>query len=171
MSEDDVIDDSEDRDHTPELVNGLSIKKITRQQGSLPAECYDKLFLTAWCRTVSEYSGLAIKYESDRLLAFSSIARIAKSALGCPYSHGILQDYLPAGLLWEPIDRPMIAQHCRAPSWSWVACGGAVDCPEIMNNSSCITFHDLISATKNSTTLCLKGQIITCYISSEDMLR
>ena len=88
-----------------------------------------------WWRIRSEYSGKALTNTSDKLAAFSGIARMAFKVLKSPssdYLAGMWKPHLLTELLWERSDHG--DAHCTsdlyiAPTWSWASLNGAVSDP------------------------------------------
>ena len=78
-----------------------------------------------WFRLVEEYSGREFTKQSDRLVAFSGIAKLfqQKTQLG-PYFAGIWRGFLALSLTWFVVSRG--AKRIRAPSWSWCSNHGRI---------------------------------------------
>lgn len=80
-----------------------------------------------WMDLISEYSGLSLTYEGDRLPALSGLAvNFSNKSLG-EYVAGMWTKALPALLLWEVCSRSeKPSRRCdvsspSAPSWSWAS--------------------------------------------------
>jgi Heterokaryon incompatibility protein (HET) len=82
-----------------------------------------------WRRICEEYSRGALTDPSDKLIAFSGIAREFQSQLAWDkYLAGLWQGDLVLGLLWQ-VGKPCRASPTptfRAPSWSWLSNEGHV---------------------------------------------
>jgi hypothetical protein len=80
-----------------------------------------------WNETVSLYSCKALSWESDKLPAFSGLARLFEEKLGDNYVAGLWRNNIVEGLCWQtfgdPHSRP---KKYRAPSWSWASIDGRV---------------------------------------------
>jgi len=79
-----------------------------------------------WRGVVTQYSGLLLTRESDRLPALAGLAQRFQTAVGCPYLAGLWGDDLLRALLWR---RPVVGSTrrrvqstgCKFPTWSWAS--------------------------------------------------
>jgi hypothetical protein len=91
--------------------------------------------LELWYNIVNNYTRKNLTYETDRLLAIASVAKLLVKPIGSGYVAG-LWTYSALGLLWYPNDssechRPKQNSSQNVPSWSWASVEG-----------SPISFHD-----------------------------
>jgi hypothetical protein len=81
-----------------------------------------------WMTMVWAYSGRALKFAADKLLALSALAeRWSRQTGGDSYLAGLWDSHLPLGLLWlneQPFQQQDHAY--RAPSWSWASRNGSI---------------------------------------------
>jgi hypothetical protein len=89
------------------------------------ANCIDE-----WQAAVEHFSSLSITVASDKLVAFSGIAKRFATLLQDEYIAGLWKSLLPELLLWRindsPKDRYVRPLAYRAPSWSWAAIDGPI---------------------------------------------
>ena len=83
-----------------------------------------------WQACVEHFSGLSITVASDKLVAFSGIAKRFASLLQDEYIAGLWKRSLPYLLAWR-ISGALDNRHVRpvayrAPSWSWAAIDGPI---------------------------------------------
>ncbi|KAF9557797.1 HET-domain-containing protein [Agrocybe pediades] len=75
-----------------------------------------------WDGLITTYSSCKISLQSDKLVAFASIAEVYQSITKDEYLAGLWKSELLDGLLWEPCmhggERP---KEYRAPTWSWTS--------------------------------------------------
>ncbi|KAI1330309.1 hypothetical protein F5Y16DRAFT_34491 [Xylariaceae sp. FL0255] len=86
-----------------------------------------------WNVVCKDYSRCKLTYQSDKLPAFSGIARhFGSRCREDTYVTGVWLSQLPRALLWtvpraeRPRSRPPPTES-GAPSWSWVSCAGPVE--------------------------------------------
>lgn len=79
---------------------------------------------------VSEYTKCSLTKVSDRLPAFSAIARRYHERTGDTYLAGIWQNSVATGLAWTRRDPRVVPENLgqtrTVPSWSWASCGESV---------------------------------------------
>jgi hypothetical protein len=107
------------------LNSGAWLKSLASQVEN-PEISHD-ILSSIWMDLVSEYSGLILTYEKDRLAALSGLAaKFTNTSLG-EYLAGIWTNMLPVGLLWVTVrlDESHFPQRDvyqpSAPSWSWAS--------------------------------------------------
>ena len=75
-----------------------------------------------WWRTAQAYSATEITYKTDRLVAFSGIARRLSPVFGSEYYAGLWERDLPRQLLWATFETGGLREAPYvAPSWSWAS--------------------------------------------------
>ncbi|KAM0422190.1 hypothetical protein ACHAPD_000634 [Fusarium lateritium] len=85
---------------------------------------------SSWSSLVMKYSGCALSFPSDRLVAFSAVARLYEYYLSDDYVAGMWRSHLQSGLLWRAYTSdkgvPTRYEAYTAPSWSWASINGDV---------------------------------------------
>lgn len=85
----------------------------------------------SWNTLVSDYTLRSLTKETDKLVAFSGMARKFSSYDNSAYYAGIWQSSLPAGLCWYVYQhyrvQSLLPQSYIAPSFSWASVKGNVD--------------------------------------------
>jgi len=82
-----------------------------------------------WWTIVQAYSGCALSFSKDKLVAISGMARKASEDMNCKYLAGMWRKDLEHQLLWK-VTEAMLAirkDGTRGPSWSWTSVDGAVE--------------------------------------------
>lgn len=80
-----------------------------------------------WTETLSLYSSKVLSRESDKLPAFSGLARLFKEKLDDTYVAGLWRNNIVEGLCWQSFGPPHTRPKMyRAPSWSWASIDGLV---------------------------------------------
>ncbi|KAK1251748.1 hypothetical protein MKX07_007227 [Trichoderma sp. CBMAI-0711] len=126
-TEDTIIDDKLDRIDTAEL-------SLIHSSGPWRGD-YD---YDGWYYPILQYSRKKLTYETDRLPAVSSYAKLIASKSGDTYLAGLWKNNLHRGLLWKLqrrdrgtfdklIQRLASPSKYIAPSWSWASRRGALD--------------------------------------------
>lgn len=85
-----------------------------------------------WHQLVKMYSPTRLTYSSDKLLAFSGLARqyMARNRLHeQDYLVGLWKPQLPHALLWR-VEKGRRPTKYRAPTWTWASIDGEVKYPE-----------------------------------------
>jgi Heterokaryon incompatibility protein (HET) len=141
----------EDRD-TQEMINNMSKRELRRYPPSvrrwlkqrvtnpdgkpkLPTQRLMRknirgmtLVQHRWRDVVQNFSGCALTFSSDKLIAIAGLAQEAAEAMQCDYLTGLWRDDLEHQLLWRVTDarpKPKLT-GCRGPSWSWASIDGPV---------------------------------------------
>ncbi|KAF7539713.1 hypothetical protein G7054_g1936 [Neopestalotiopsis clavispora] len=105
-----------------------------------PAADFVESVLQDYYHLVQAYSTRDLTYSSDKLPAFSGLARLLQPILphGTPYLAGLWSTDIYRGLLWIPVHkrgRPYVAKTpFRAPSWSWAATDDAVEFDRLLKS-------------------------------------
>lgn len=106
------------------LSNVLHTISVNHGEGDLPDK---SLLLQEYYRLVEDYSRRQLTRESDKLPAFSGLARRFQQCLGADYLTGLWSTDLERGLLWRDNSGCcMPATTYRAPSWSWAVTDGEI---------------------------------------------
>ncbi|KXX79583.1 Heterokaryon incompatibility protein 6, OR allele, partial [Madurella mycetomatis] len=84
-----------------------------------------------WGHLVRAYTACALTFQSDKLIAFSGVAKYMAEILKDEYVAGMWRRYLEGELLWHvekgtPGGTPSQPVEYRAPSWSWASIHGRV---------------------------------------------
>lgn len=91
------------------------------------SKCYSYRVSERWAITLSLYSRKSLSWESDKLPAFSGLARLFQQKLRDTYVAGLWRNNIVEGLCWQsygpPHSRPT---SYRAPSWSWASIDGLI---------------------------------------------
>jgi hypothetical protein len=85
--------------------------------------------LKTWARLVEKYTWFELTYESDRLIAFSAIAKQFATMTNDEYLAGMWKGDLISRLDWTVRwrrSREPISSQYTAPSWSWASIGSAI---------------------------------------------
>jgi hypothetical protein len=87
----------------------------------MPANVY-----VLWRDLVKDYAQCSFTKVSDRLIAFSGIAKLFCEATGDTYLAGLWRSWLVEGLDWRVAEPRMkdTSLPYRAPSWSWISTDG-----------------------------------------------
>ena len=113
---------SEDRQRS------TSIETDTEWMSMIPRE----VSLENYFQLVETYTGRVLRYNSDRLRAFSGILGALESSWNWAFTNGLPNQYLHDALLWFPVEEygfealvhSMSAGLSEFPSWSWASpCG------------------------------------------------
>ncbi|UPX21242.1 uncharacterized protein EKO05_0011435 [Ascochyta rabiei] len=79
-----------------------------------------------WYQLVEDYASRSLTYPSDKLVAFSGLAKAYSNNSKAQYLAGNWSTSLPAALLWQVSDRSATRPAYLAPSWSWASLMGSV---------------------------------------------
>lgn len=128
-----------------------------------------------WLDIVGEYSGSALTYASDRLVALAGVAsRLGQIMDWDPNSYvaGLWTHDLPTNLLWHMLDLTGTRQNDEyvAPSWSWASVTGEVNffggSKPNSRNSMCVDLESINVYYEHTSfgrvrrgTLCLRGEV------------
>jgi hypothetical protein len=83
--------------------------------------------INAWYNAIWFYSRLELTYTSDKLVAFSAVARCFAGVLQDDYAAGLWKRDLHTLLLWRRTENQIPRPNAyRAPSWSWASVDGGV---------------------------------------------
>lgn len=77
-----------------------------------------------WREMVEQYSACKLTYESDRLVAFSGLAKQHQKASHDVYLAGLWLQNIERQLCWGRIIGPLYQEQGGVPSWSWASSGG-----------------------------------------------
>jgi hypothetical protein len=77
-------------------------------------------------QVLSEYTKRKLSFQSDKLPAVSSIARVVQKQIGSTYAAGLWSEDIAFGLAWHPVSpedgvatAKAPSKLPRRPSWSW----------------------------------------------------
>ncbi|RAK94781.1 HET domain-containing protein [Aspergillus ibericus CBS 121593] len=79
---------------------------------------------------IKDYTSRCLTVKTDRVLAFSGLAKRISKALDTYENHGIFENVMHRLLLWKRPDsktKPLDYEQFKPPSWSWMAYNGRVD--------------------------------------------
>ncbi|KAH8626983.1 hypothetical protein IG631_19001 [Alternaria alternata] len=74
-----------------------------------------------WQYIVSDYTGMDLTEQRDRLPAIAGVASQFEKVLGGRYLAGLWETALPGDLLWRTDQCAQCTPQYRAPSWSWAS--------------------------------------------------
>ncbi|KAL8711401.1 MAG: hypothetical protein Q9225_007130 [Loekoesia sp. 1 TL-2023] len=80
-----------------------------------------KQIFDVWGFIVKDYSGLALTYPEDKLVAISAIAKEMKSLMRCRYLAGHWEKDMVRQLAWSGYSSSACPTTYLAPSWSWAS--------------------------------------------------
>ncbi|OHE99932.1 hypothetical protein CORC01_04833 [Colletotrichum orchidophilum] len=91
-------------------------------------------FREAWNHVVGQYSRCKLTQKTDKLVAFSGVAKMVEACTGNEYIAGTWKNALIYDLGWyrtgtDSEEWPSITTSDRAPSWSWMAVDGEIFFP------------------------------------------
>lgn len=97
---------------------------------------------TVWRDVVGDYSRRAASVASDKLVACAAVMERFGCVLGSEYLAGLWRASLLADMMWvkegrEYLQRPVVVDRPRAPSWSWAAVDGGVRWPVGRSKTFC----------------------------------
>jgi len=84
------------------VIQCLRTFPISFQAGEKERKIVQSMFFKSWAELISQYSGLRLTYETDRLPALAGIASVASRIVSGRYLSGIWEADLSSGLLWKP---------------------------------------------------------------------
>ncbi|KAF7674450.1 hypothetical protein GT037_007210 [Alternaria burnsii] len=79
-----------------------------------------------WRYVVSDYTGMDLTEQRDRLPAIAGVASQFGNVLGGRYLAGLWEIALPGDLLWRTHQCAQCTPQYRAPSWSWASLDGRI---------------------------------------------
>ncbi|CAN9202239.1 unnamed protein product [Alternaria alternata] len=79
-----------------------------------------------WRYIVSDYTGMDLTEQRDRLPAIAGVASQFENVLGGRYLAGLWETALPGDLLWRTDQCAQCTPQYRAPSWSWASLDGKI---------------------------------------------
>jgi len=84
--------------------------------------------LGRWIEIIEIYTGLALTYETDRLIAINGIASCLQSSLKCKYIAGLWDYQLEIQMCWFRGASAMTKRTsvAKSPTWSWISSPGPV---------------------------------------------
>lgn len=125
--------------------------------------------LDAWCNIVEDYSRRRLTYESDRLVAISSVASQFSgvgSSLAGGYCWGLWRAFMPRLLLWRshwggPLFSPNGPRKLTAlaPSWSWASISAPVECMGPSQYSKTPRCIEILGLLPTSGAMSVSGQL------------
>jgi hypothetical protein len=147
--------------------------------GFREGECCSIEKCEIWMTLVWAYSGRALKFSADKLLAISALAELwNRQTGGDSYLAGLWHSHLPLGFLWIN-EQPFQQQDhlYRAPSWSWASRNGSIAWhkhmltivdPDFKVNSSKVdlTHVEAPYGTVSSASLTVQGHLVRGSLSS-----
>lgn len=77
--------------------------------------------VAAWFTLLESYSRTKITKSSDRLVAFSGVARVIEDKYSLTYVAGMWKEHFPQNLLWEALYPGEKLPTSITPSWSWAS--------------------------------------------------
>lgn len=83
-----------------------------------------------WAHVVNGYTACALSFPSDKLIAFSAIAKQVASVSDDQYVAGMWHRFLGGQLLWSADSnrsKPTCYDMYIAPSWSWMSVNGRIN--------------------------------------------
>ncbi|KAH7253234.1 heterokaryon incompatibility protein-domain-containing protein [Fusarium solani] len=86
-----------------------------------------------WPGMIEKYTHTDLTFESDRLVAFSGVAKLLSQRGPGDYAAGLWKELLLPGLHWDKLDtaspttNPPAEGKWMAPSWSWASALGPVE--------------------------------------------
>ncbi|KAK3689147.1 heterokaryon incompatibility protein-domain-containing protein [Podospora appendiculata] len=102
-------------------------KQKKRRDDDLDTDLATIQEMNYWADIVTNYTACNLTFGSDKLIALSGVATLARDLMGGDeYLAGMWRRGLGSQLLWwadKPVARP---EGYRAPSWSWAAVDGPV---------------------------------------------
>lgn len=102
-------------------------RKYTRDKTALWGEI--KAVYELWNKWVNTYSTTQLTRNSDKLIAFSGLAKKMRALTNDKYLAGLWERRFVDQLLWQAMYRDskkLKPEDCRVPSWSWVSVSGSV---------------------------------------------
>lgn len=105
--------------------------------------------LRHWHHNVQWYSGCALSFAQDRLLAISGVARLLQSPLFGSYLAGLWECALPQELAWrskhDDLSINTRDQVFVAPTWSWASIKGPVQWDDDVETNVLMNFAEVVS--------------------------
>jgi hypothetical protein len=98
-------------------------RKLLNNQDGQPAPLSDET-LSLWQDTTGYYGGLEFTRPSDKLHAFSGIAKLFQEFIGQEYLAGLWKSRIIEQLDWQVSWPAAASTTYRAPSWSWASIDG-----------------------------------------------
>ncbi|KAI8722804.1 HET domain-containing protein [Fusarium sp. LHS14.1] len=111
---------------------GTFSKQQVHQAVTLPKENAKRAnFCRVWHDLVSRYSACSLTFPSDKLVAFSGVAKLIETHRKDEYIAGALQSTFLVDLAWFLTEyreglTPVSETATRAPSWSWLSLDGEI---------------------------------------------
>ncbi|USP73399.1 HET-domain-containing protein [Curvularia clavata] len=99
------------------------------RQDHIPSRDDDNDVIWRWRHILSDYSGMDLTEESDRLPAIAGIASQVGEAMNSKYLAGLWEKASPGDLLWRTdytIEPRQQRPQYKAPSWSWASVDGKI---------------------------------------------
>lgn len=115
-----------------------------------------------WAISLALYSRKSLSWESDKLPAFSGLARLFQEKLGDRYVAGLWRENIVEGLCWQsygpPHSRP---STYRAPSWSWASIDGMFAITSLGRYGDLVEVVDVLVQVKGENPY---GEVSSGYI-------
>ncbi|KAF9557799.1 HET-domain-containing protein [Agrocybe pediades] len=116
----DITRPEEGGERGPPLEMPYGVLFPDRRKGIRPGD--EKALADLWKGLIRTYSSCKLSMQSDKLVAFASIAEVYQTVKKDEYLAGLWKSELLDGLLWAPAmhggERP---KNYRAPTWSWTS--------------------------------------------------
>jgi len=114
-------------DRHPEGGVKRNLQELLEAGGDSRKEPMPLSLVTSWMDSVETYSGCVFTRPSDKLFAFSGIAKLFQGYTKDVYIAGMWKSRLPEMMGWYVVaPRPAPSSAYRAPSWSWASIDGPV---------------------------------------------
>jgi hypothetical protein len=115
--------------------------------------------LTLWSRWIFIYTRTQLTRDSDRLIAFSGLAKRMRRILNDEYLAGLWKSGFVNQLLWSTDNYTLPEGHprssrpkdCQAPSWSWASVSGALTAAFPIHDARHHIYIEQVNVTPAST--------------------
>ncbi|KAK3384108.1 heterokaryon incompatibility protein-domain-containing protein [Lasiosphaeria ovina] len=155
------------------VIQCLRTFPISFQAGEQQRKIVQAMFFKSWAELISQYSGLQLTYETDRLPALAGIADVASRIVPGRYLSGIWEADLSSGLLWKPRTLSYPARRTgvsSVPTWSWASVVGPVEAfasfgiPGPFSLPPTIRLLSTGAHESGRTVLHLQGRVHRCFV-------
>ncbi|KAI1355948.1 heterokaryon incompatibility protein-domain-containing protein [Xylaria sp. FL0043] len=132
------------RHEEPGISADLEAASVPEARKTRLSKQEERRYLNFWSKIVSEYTGKAFSFHTDKLVALSGVSRLMARALGPEYFAGIWGRWMVSDLCWKVRrrfadtrleDLPPRPSPYRAPSWSWASLEEPIECDRSYNMS------------------------------------